>query len=126
MFVRFGKIFLIVALVEILGAHWVALQTVAWTTMLAENLQSTSLHDAVANTFDGRHPCCLCKAIAAGKKSERKSEAVSPALKLEFLPVNENFVLIAPSQFQLLPLENFSANALTQKPLLQPPREHLV
>jgi hypothetical protein len=125
-FVRFGKIFLIITLVTMLGAHWAALQTVAWTAMLADNLQSSSFHEAVAKTFDGQHPCRLCKAIAAGKKSEHKSEAVSPTLKLEFPPVNENFVLVAPAQFQLLPLENLSAKSLAQKPLLQPPRSFFV
>jgi hypothetical protein len=36
--------------------------------------------------------------------------------------MNDNFVLIAPSQFELLPLESFSAKSFSQKPLLQPPR----
>jgi hypothetical protein len=45
---------------------------------------------------------------------------------LEFLPAKENLVLIAPTQFQLLPLENFSAISFAQKPLLQPPRGFFV
>jgi hypothetical protein len=121
-FFRIGKLFLILALVAMLGAHWALLQAVAWTTMLADNLHTNSFRDAVTMTFDGQHPCPICKAIAAGKKSEKKSETVSPALKLEFPPVAEHFVLIAPSQFELLPLENSSAKSSAQKPLLQPPR----
>ena len=126
MFVRIGKIVLVLALVAMLGAHWALLQTVAWTTMLADNLHANSLQAAVTMTFDGQHPCPLCKAIVAGKKSEKKSEAVAPSLKLEFPPVDENFVLIAPSHFQLLPLQNFSANPLAQKPPLRPPRGFFV
>ena len=38
--------------------------------MLTQNLRTGSLEDAVTKTFDGQHPCCLCKQIAAGKKSE--------------------------------------------------------
>jgi hypothetical protein len=121
-FVRIGKVFLVFALVAALGAHWALLQTVAWTAMLADNLHANSFHDAVTKTFDGNHPCPLCKAIAAGKKSEGKSEAVAPPLKLEFPPAAENLVLIAPSQFQLLPLENSFADSFVQKPLLPPPR----
>jgi hypothetical protein len=121
-FVRLGKIFLIVALITMLGAHWAALQTVAWTAMLADNLHSSSFHDAITKTFDGQHPCCLCKAIAAGKKSEQKTEFSFPSQKLEFPPLKDNFALLAPAQFQLLSLEHFSATALAQKPLLQPPR----
>jgi hypothetical protein len=36
-FGRIGNIFLVLALVAMLGAHWTLLQTVAWTTMLADN-----------------------------------------------------------------------------------------
>jgi hypothetical protein len=125
-FVRIGKIFLVLALVAMLGAHWALLQTVAWTTMLAGNLQSYSFQVAAEKTFDGKHPCCLCKAIAAGKQSERKTEFSLQSQKLEFPPMKENFVLIAPSQFQLLPLGNFSAKSLAQKPPLQPPRGFFV
>jgi hypothetical protein len=125
-FKRLGKIFLVLALVAMLGAHWTLLQTVAWTTMLADNLQSNSFQVAAEKTFDGKHPCCLCKAIAAGKQSEKKTEFSFPSQKLEFPPLKENFVLIAPSQFQLLPLANFSAQSFAQKPLLQPPRGFFV
>ena len=126
MFKRLGKIFLVFALAAMLGAHWAALQTVAWTTMLADNLHSSSFSTAVTKTFDGRHPCPLCKAIAAGKQSEKKTEFSFQSQKLEFPPLKENFTLIAPAQFQLLPLENSSAKTSAQKPLLQPPRGFFV
>jgi hypothetical protein len=125
-FVRFGKIFLVLALVAMLGAHWALLQSVAWTAMLAGNLQSSSFQTAVERTFDGKHLCPLCKAIAAGKKSEKKTEFSFQSQKLEFPPANENFNLIAPSQFHWLPLESSSAKSLSQKPLLPPPRGFFV
>ena len=126
MFVRFGKILVVFTLVAMLGAHWALLQTVAWTTMLADNLCTHSVKEAVTETFDGNHPCPLCKAIAAGKKSENKTEFSLQSQKLEFPPVKENLALIAPSQFQLLPLANSFADSLAQKPLLQPPRGFFV
>ena len=126
MLVRFGKFFVIVALIATTGLHWAALQTLAWTTMLADNLCTHSVKEAVTETFDGKHPCCLCKAIAAGKQSEKKTEFSFQSQKLEFPLLKENFVLIAPSQFQLLPQENSSAKSLAQKPLLQPPRGFFV
>jgi hypothetical protein len=105
-----------------LGAHWTLLQTVAWTTMLADNLCSQSVKEAVTETFDGNHPCPICKAIAAGKQSEKKTEFSLQSQKLEFPPLKQNFDLIAPSQFHLLPLANFPAKSFAKKPLLQPPR----
>ena len=122
MFVRFGKIFVIVALIAATGAHWALLQSLAWTTMLAGNLRTHSLSESVARTFDGKYPCPICKAIAVAKKSEKKSEFTAPTQKFEFPPVKENFALIAPSHFQLLPQLNFSAESLNQKPPTPPPR----
>ena len=121
--VRVGKIFVIVALVVTTGGHWAVLQSVAWTTMLADNLSTHSLSESVARTFDGKYPCPICKAIAAGKKSEKKSEFTLQTQKLEFPPAKENPVLIAPSDFRLMPQMNFFAESLTQKPLTPPPRK---
>jgi hypothetical protein len=121
-FVRLGKILVIAALIATTGAHWAALQSVAWTTMLADNLRTHSLSDSVARTFDGKYPCPICKAIAAAKKSEKKNEFPLQMQKLEFPPVTANPVLIAPSNFQLLPQTNTFAESLTQRPLLPPPR----
>jgi hypothetical protein len=125
-FVRIGKIFIVLALAAMLGAHWTLLQSVAWTTMLADNLCTQSVKEAVTETFDGRHPCPLCKAIAAGKQTEKKTDFSLQSQKLEFPPVKESFVLIAPSQFQLLLLENSFAKSFAPKPLLQPPRGFFV
>ena len=112
----------IVALIATTGGHWAALQSVAWTTMLADNLRTHSFSESVVRTFDGKHPCPICKALAAAKKSEKKSEFTLQMQKLEFPPANENPVLIAPSDFHLLPHANFFAKSLTQKPLTPPPR----
>jgi hypothetical protein len=121
-FVRGEKFLVVAALVFSTGAHWAALQTVAWTTMLASNLRSDSLTQAVSKPFDGEHPCPLCKAIAAGKKSEKKSEAIAPVMKLEFPPVAAAVSLFPPAQFELMPPQTFSANSSFSKPPVPPPR----
>lgn len=123
MFVRCGKILVILALVVSTGAHWGALQTVAWTAMLAGNLRTYPVAEAVSRTFDGKHPCCLCKAIAAGKKSEQKAEILLPMSKFEFLPTPNRIVLMAPDHFTLLPLaSDCFAEAVPLQPPTPPPR----
>ncbi len=117
---------MVFALVLTTGLHWAALQTVAWTTMLANNLCSQSVGEAVSNTFDGEHPCSLCKAIAAAKKSQQKSEAVVSVLKMEFPPAPENFVLISPAPLSVFSLAPLSADSSFQKPPLPPPRAFYV
>ena len=126
MFVRFGKILVVFALVTTLGLHLALLQTVAWTTMLANNLRTHSLSESVTRTFDGQYPCPLCRAIAAAKKSEQKNEFTLQKQRLEFPPAKENFVLIAPTQFEGFPPVNSSAKSVLQKPPTPPPRGFFV
>ena len=125
-FARCGKILVIVALVFATGLHWAALQTVAWTTMLAANLNTASLAEAVSKTFDGEHPCPLCKAIKAGKKTEQKSESTTPNLKMEFPLMIENSMVIVPSAFEFYSAVNFFAESTSPKPPLPPPRNFVV
>jgi len=94
--------------------------------MLAKNLQSVSVSQALEKTFDGRHPCPLCRAIAAGKKSGQKTEFIVQAQKFEYPPTAERFVLFAPMQFHFLPQANTFAESLTHPPLTPPPRAAFV
>src|SRR5471030_2084772 len=107
---------MIVALLAATGGHWAALQTVAWTTMLADNLESDSVSGALVKTFDGKHPCPICKAIAAGKQSEKKTEFTPELKNLEFPPAPEKLALFAPTRFELLPMTNTSAEAFAHQP----------
>ncbi len=126
MFARCGKIFAITALVFSTGLHWAALQTVAWTTMLAANLGNESFSEAVAQTFDGEHPCPLCKVIAVGKKSENKSATAALKLKLEFPPIAEKTILIAPKFVPAFSPSTFSADLFFARPPVPPPRGFFV
>lgn len=126
MLARFGKFLVVVALVTTTGLHWAVLQSVAWTTMLTNNLRTQSLTEAVTHTFDGKHPCCLCKTIAAAKKSGKKTEFTLQIQKIEFPPAPENIVLAAPSRFQVLPLTDGSAESLAVRPPTPPPRGFFV
>jgi hypothetical protein len=75
MFVRTSKWVLVAMLTLTLGFHWTFLQSVAWVGMVVNYSRDSSLKAAFTKTFDGQHPCCLCKLVQEGKKSEKKSEA---------------------------------------------------
>jgi hypothetical protein len=122
---KLGKVLVVFSLVATLSAHWALLQTVAWTSMLAGNLESRSFHDAMVMTFDGHHPCPLCKAIAAAKKSEQKNQVTFEQQKLDFPPVDGGLVLIAPSRVEISSANTFSESTF-QKPLTPPPRGFFV
>lgn len=126
MFARCGKLMMVLTLVTMIGAHWAALQAIAWTSMLAHDLRTESFEEAMVHTFDGKHPCCLCKAIAAAKKSQKKSGATPPSLKQEYVPLAGNILLFPPTQFELLPEHDTFAVLFPRKPLLPPPRDFSV
>jgi hypothetical protein len=119
---RVRNTLLILVLLAGTGAHWGALQSVAWTRMLAENLRTTSFADAVSRTFDGQHPCSLCKVIASAKKSEKRAEFPQPLTKLEFPLTAQSLLLVAPTRFQLVPISNDVAATLSHQPPTPPPR----
>lgn len=41
---------------------------------------------ALSKTFDGQHPCALCKLVRQGRAEERKQGALVPLTRLELLP----------------------------------------
>jgi hypothetical protein len=125
-FRKFGQVLMIVAILTATGTHWLALQSVAWTAMLAENLQTSSLQQAIQCTFDGKHPCCLCKEIAKDKQSEKKTDVQVELKKFDFSHNRFEFVFSAPSHFYEVRIPNDAAISLTEPPSLPPPKELLV
>lgn len=121
-FVRLGHVLLILALLGATGGHWTVLQTVAWADMLAKNLQTESVGAALTKTFDGQHPCKMCKQISAGKKAEKQSELPLQIKKLEFVSERPAFVFIAPQAFRLAPVFLSALDGLTHLPSVPPPR----
>ena len=93
--------------------------------MLAENLRISSFRVAVASTFDGKHPCRLCKQIADGKKSERKAELTLRLKKLEFLTAMPCFTFTAPNTFSLSVAAIRIPNPIGLAPPTPPPRDVL-
>jgi hypothetical protein len=91
-----GRVTTIVALCLSLGFHWLALQSVAWTTMLVANARHAPLSEAVAMTFDGSHPCDLCHAVTQGKKSEKKSEILPTVAKMDLMCVAQSLAWLPP------------------------------
>jgi hypothetical protein len=83
---RFGIFFGALALLQILGGHWALLQTTAWVGMIVQYSQRDGLTAGLAQTFDGEHPCSVCKAIQDGKKQEQKKTLLlQTELKKDYL-----------------------------------------
>ena len=96
MLIALGRATMIFALCLSLGFHWLALQSIAWTAMLVENVRHEPLSEAVARTFDGSHPCDLCHVVAEGKKSEKKSEVLPTIAKMDLICITRTLSWLPP------------------------------
>lgn len=121
-FVRLGHILLIIALLGATGGHWTVLQTIAWADMLTKNLQTESVGAAIAKTFDGEHPCKMCKQISAGKKAEKQADLPLQIKKLEFVSIRPTWLILAPQVFEVLPEAAFHFESISHRPSVPPPR----
>lgn len=101
---RLARLLLITALLLGTGGHWALIQSAAWTGMIVGRLhQGSSITEALSQTFDGQHPCDLCKLVQrhAGSDDSKNSKtppgikklelfveaAVSPAIEASFQTV---------------------------------------
>ena len=90
--------------------------------MVISYSQDGSVGEALGKTFDGKHPCALCKAIAAGKKSEKKSEFPVAGKKFEFSYSATVFVFSAPTHFWKAAGLEVGADSLSHAPPVPPPK----
>jgi hypothetical protein len=66
-----GSAACLLALLGMLGGHWVLLQSAAWARMIGQYARQGSLTTALVKTFDGKHPCGLCLTIQHGRQQEQ-------------------------------------------------------
>jgi len=117
---------MVIAMLIACGGHWVLLQTMAWTKMIADFSQNGDLKSAITKTFDGSHACSLCKCIKAGKEKEKKQDASVEAGKFAFIHQPSKITLWRPGKFRLLG-ERFSlVIKRANEPPTPPPRGTLV
>ncbi len=93
---RVAKWLVVAALALTLGLHWAVLQSAAWVGMAVKFSQDSSFGVALGKTFDGQHPCQLCKFVENGKKSAPKDEFSKVSLKLDGLCAPAAWTLTSP------------------------------
>ncbi len=123
MFFRLSRLAIALALALSIGLHWDFLQSVAWVRMVVCYSQEGCFCDALVKTFDGKHPCCLCKVVTEGKKSEKKPEAGPVAKKWDFSCSAASFVFVAPSAYWEVEWPEKAGRLLAQAPPVPPPRQ---
>jgi hypothetical protein len=119
---KLPKLLLVGVLCLSLGLHWLLLQSVAWVGMVVKYSRTDSFKWAIVKTFDGQHPCTLCKVVQAGKKSEKKHDAQKPVQKLDPFCLSESNTLGTSLIFPLITGYSPENSAFTEGPPKPPPR----
>jgi hypothetical protein len=118
---KVSKWLLVTALTLSLGFHWAILQSAAWVGMVVKYSECCNFKEALQKTFDGKHPCKLCKLVKEGKQTEKKSEAKLDVKKLDFTASADSGF-----HFSILHLRSFgwlaNASSRSEPPPLLPPR----
>ena len=121
---RLAKSFVAILLIVAVGGHWTFLQSVAWVKMVVDFSQGAPITQAVAKTFDGKHPCKLCKFVQHGKATEKNQDAVKSKIKIDqWLPTNDSALVFQEfAESQNFPAVHSLVGRLNDPPV-PPPRE---
>ena len=108
-------------LILTVGGEWAVLQSVAWVGMAVSYSQKTSFQEALQKTFDGQHPCKLCKVVEAGRKAEKHQQAQSPPVKFEFILAGQRLALYPPPLARVVPPLSATPAGWAEAPPTPPP-----
>lgn len=121
----FGRRFVVLALVLVTGGHWALLQTVAWVGMAVSYSQESTLREALVKTFDGQHPCQLCKVVRHGEKAAQNKDAPKPMTKLDLFAGSAHSTLLPLPRFLFETNRSPLIAARRDSPPTPPPKSHL-
>ena len=79
-----------------LGFQWTLLQSVAWTVMVLDRSAEMGWVQALETTFDGQHPCALCKVVRKGRDSQQQQTVVISLAKTDMVAGDEVLAVAAP------------------------------
>lgn len=119
---RLSRVLVVLALLASVGGHWMLLQSVAWTRMIVERSREASFAQAVQSTFDGEHPCAMCKRIAGGKQEEKQPDKAPVAATIDLLMELRVITLLPPSERLVFALQTQESASRMERPPVPPPR----
>ena len=94
--------------------------------MIIDYSKRGSFCQAVAQTFDGAHPCSLCHIVDKGTSTEKKSDLQLLTSKIDMICTKRAITLIRPCAYVDYVVSHFSAFKLEESPPVPPPRNSFV
>jgi len=120
-----GRAVTIFALCGAIGLHWLTLQSIAWTSMIIDYSKRGTLCQAIAQTFDGAHPCFLCHIVDRGKTSEKKSDLRLLTPKIDMICTKRAIIPVRRYAYVDYVAGDFSVFQIGESPPVPPPRNSL-
>ncbi len=128
---RLSQTLVVAALVVSIGLHWAVLQSAAWVGMaVAYTVEKGSLSEGLSDTFDGDHPCPLCKVVQLAQATENElPDGPSTPSKIKELELT--LALVSVPKFVFSPsvpqrwIMTSSRLITRQEPPVTPPPERL-
>lgn len=93
--------------------------------MIVDYSKNQSLCHAIAQTFDGAHPCSLCHLVNKAKTAEKKSDLHLLTAKVDMICTKRAITLLPPSVYFEYPTSNFFVSEIRHSPPAPPPRSAL-
>jgi len=94
--------------------------------MIVDYSKRGSLCVAIAQTFDGTHPCSLCHIVNSGKTAQKKSDLQLLTPKIDIICTKRAMPLVQPFvRFNYL-TSDFSVSEIAQSPPVPPPRNSFI
>ena len=90
--------------------------------MIVNYSKRGSLCEAIAQTFDGAHPCSLCHIVNKGKTSDKKSDLQLLTAKVDMICTKRAITLVRPIAHVDYPAGDFSVFQIGESPPVPPPR----
>jgi hypothetical protein len=93
--------------------------------MIIDYSKRAPLCQAIAQTFDGAHPCSLCHVVSKGKNSEKKQDLRSPAPKTDMICASLANGIVRPFVSFEYPTRHYFSFDAGRSPPVPPPRSLL-
>lgn len=121
---------MVLGLVVSIGLHTVVIQSTAWAGMLITySMQKGSVVQAVAETFDGEHPCPLCqlaKKTENAPADDKQAPNADGKIKLHLIAATVAAIVISRPPPHVYPVRaKARLRVLTHTPDTPPPRRSL-
>jgi hypothetical protein len=94
--------------------------------MIIDYSKHASLCAAIAQTFDGAHPCSLCHIVDKGKTSEKKSDLQLLTPKIDMICAKGAITMVHSFAYVDYMAGHFSTFQIGESPPVPPPRNSLI